>query len=106
MTIGRSCPCVEMVKPVFDDGFFISAVNVMHPDAAVVFADEVGVIARHREVVHGLERRVPNRFDKPRRWPRPRHYRVANGKPARRSEALALNIERMLARRFNRFAVK
>ena len=48
----------------------LTRTRIMHPYAAAVSADEVGVVARHREVVNGLGRRIPNRPDKPRRWPR------------------------------------
>ena len=72
----------------------LTRTRIMHPYAAAVSADEVCVVAFHREVVNRFGRRVPNRSHKPRDRPRPRDYRVANRQPTCRNEAFAINVVR------------
>ena len=59
----------------------------MHPDAAGLLADKVGVVAFNREVVDRVAALVPLDLNDLDRWPCPCDNGVANRKPARRNKA-------------------
>lgn len=76
----------------------------MHPGAAIGVADEVGVIVLDCEVVDREALRPALPFDglDHQRRASTRDNRVPNCQPACRSEAFALDVERMFSRRRDR----
>ena len=77
----------------------------MHPNAAAAVTDKIGMIALHDQVVNIIPFRpsFPSQLPDHQRRPRPRDNGVANAKRGGGDKALAVHIERMLARRFDGF---
>ena len=77
----------------------------MHPDAAAAVANEIGVIALHDQVVNIVAFRpsFPSQLPDNQRRPRPRDNGVSNAQRGGGDKALAVHIERMLARRLDGF---